>query len=152
MRMSRVSSVVCPSDLRPRSVERRLGSIAYGAALLGKLRQQAHCLGVIFTAQLRTFAAATALQRLPRFIMTTQIMQFVEQREIEKTLGRRAGANRSQLFLDARHVIAFRRVTTQPGQRPRGLRQTRFQRQRSEEHTSELQSLMRTSYAAFCLK
>src|SRR3546814_8399705 len=26
------------------------------------------------------------------------------------------------------------------------------QRQRSEEHTSELQSLMRTSYAVFCLK
>src|SRR3546814_5278899 len=27
-----------------------------------------------------------------------------------------------------------------------------FQRQRSEEHTSELQSLMRISYAVFCLK
>src|SRR3546814_2636871 len=28
----------------------------------------------------------------------------------------------------------------------------RVQRRRSEEHTSELQSLMRTSYAVFCLK
>src|SRR3546814_9345312 len=28
----------------------------------------------------------------------------------------------------------------------------RLQRQRSEEHTSELQSLMRNSYAVFCLK
>src|SRR3546814_8992437 len=28
----------------------------------------------------------------------------------------------------------------------------RFRYQRSEEHTSELQSLMRTSYAVFCLK
>src|SRR3546814_5881892 len=28
----------------------------------------------------------------------------------------------------------------------------RRKRQRSEEHTSELQSLMRTSYAVFCLK
>src|SRR3546814_7138459 len=28
----------------------------------------------------------------------------------------------------------------------------RWQRQRSEEHTSELQSLMRISYAVFCLK
>src|SRR3546814_3351336 len=28
----------------------------------------------------------------------------------------------------------------------------RFQRERSEEHTSELQSLMRISYAVFCLK
>src|SRR3546814_5755092 len=27
-----------------------------------------------------------------------------------------------------------------------------YRRQRSEEHTSELQSLMRTSYAVFCLK
>src|SRR3546814_3487889 len=37
-----------------------------------------------------------------------------------------------------------------------GERRTRFtpdeQRTRSEEHTSELQSLMRISYAAFCLK
>src|SRR3546814_9160971 len=28
----------------------------------------------------------------------------------------------------------------------------RFRRRRSEEHTSELQSLMRISYAVFCLK
>src|SRR3546814_4685540 len=33
------------------------------------------------------------------------------------------------------------------GARPRGWRSTR-----SEEHTSELQSLMRISYAVFCLK
>src|SRR3546814_6324824 len=31
-------------------------------------------------------------------------------------------------------------------------RQAQFERQRSEEHTSELQSLMRISYAVFCLK
>src|SRR3546814_5183899 len=30
--------------------------------------------------------------------------------------------------------------------------QTRYKRARSEEHTSELQSLMRNSYAVFCLK
>src|SRR3546814_10030494 len=35
----------------------------------------------------------------------------------------------------------------------RGLRQGKIQKTlRSEEHTSELQSLMRTSYAVFCLK
>src|SRR3546814_4379874 len=34
--------------------------------------------------------------------------------------------------------------------RPPGY--TAGDRQRSEEHTSELQSLMRTSYAVFCLK
>src|SRR3546814_2884195 len=33
-----------------------------------------------------------------------------------------------------------------------GPRQTRRERGRSEEHTSELQSLMRISYAVFCLK
>src|SRR3546814_7187102 len=33
-----------------------------------------------------------------------------------------------------------------------GLRQRRRMRERSEEHTSELQSLMRISYAVFCLK
>src|SRR3546814_2868458 len=31
-------------------------------------------------------------------------------------------------------------------------RQSQLRRQRSEEHTSELQSLMRISYAVFCLK
>src|SRR3546814_1654908 len=35
--------------------------------------------------------------------------------------------------------------------RPNTLRPL-LQRQRSEEHTSELQSLMRISYAVFCLK
>src|SRR3546814_1761147 len=32
------------------------------------------------------------------------------------------------------------------------LRKSVFSTMRSEEHTSELQSLMRTSYAVFCLK
>src|SRR3546814_4177092 len=32
------------------------------------------------------------------------------------------------------------------------LRHYQFAARRSEEHTSELQSLMRTSYAAFCLQ
>src|SRR3546814_9695700 len=34
----------------------------------------------------------------------------------------------------------------------RAARRIRFDRKRSEEHTSELQSLMRISYAVFCLK
>src|SRR3546814_6782821 len=36
--------------------------------------------------------------------------------------------------------------------RPRLLPPCRDRRRRSEEHTSELQSLMRISYAVFCLK
>src|SRR3546814_4530444 len=35
---------------------------------------------------------------------------------------------------------------------PRAERTSRFDQKRSEEHTSELQSLMRNSYAVFCLK
>src|SRR3546814_4405504 len=35
---------------------------------------------------------------------------------------------------------------------PQGIRRTALCRDRSEEHTSELQSLMRISYAVFCLK
>src|SRR3546814_9013186 len=43
-----------------------------------------------------------------------------------------------------------RRARTAFAHRPGGMR--RFCQCRSEEHTSELQSLMRISYAVFCLK
>src|SRR3546814_1430014 len=36
--------------------------------------------------------------------------------------------------------------------KPRTRKTSRKQKKRSEEHTSELQSLMRISYAVFCLK
>src|SRR3546814_9325616 len=36
--------------------------------------------------------------------------------------------------------------------RHKDTEQQQYQRHRSEEHTSELQSLMRISYAVFCLK
>src|SRR3546814_4344260 len=39
-----------------------------------------------------------------------------------------------------------------PGAFERAARQSHRHRTRSEEHTSELQSLMRNSYAVFCLK
>src|SRR3546814_8204360 len=46
------------------------------------------------------------------------------------------------------------RVPHFPGPRPRTIPPVRREapNQRSEEHTSELQSLMRISYAVFCLK
>src|SRR3546814_3309612 len=58
------------------------------------------------------------------------------------------------------HGVAGRRLEVQPGVvgKPRRQRvqhrgpQVVAERRRSEEHTSELQSLMRISYAAFCLK
>src|SRR3546814_2792180 len=41
---------------------------------------------------------------------------------------------------------------TRPRQRGRGRARVVDHAERSEEHTSELQSLMRISYAVFCLK
>src|SRR3546814_3765287 len=47
-------------------------------------------------------------------------------------------------------LACLREISAQPGSRAAG-RQDRISA-RSEEHTSELQSLMRISYAVFCLK
>src|SRR3546814_5500037 len=51
-------------------------------------------------------------------------------------------------------VTHGRSITTQPGpEQAAVVRDQRFEvHGRSEEHTSELQSLMRISYAVFCLK
>src|SRR3546814_9165961 len=56
--------------------------------------------------------------------------------------GRRPGAARDPGSLE-------RAAAAQPGGRVPDLQ---HDRERSEEHTSELQSLMRISYAVFCLK
>src|SRR3546814_8655194 len=54
------------------------------------------------------------------------------------------------------HVRCVRRSEPAPAALPRpggpGLHRTDGRAPRSEEHTSELQSLMRISYAVFCLK
>src|SRR3546814_2897075 len=56
------------------------------------------------------------------------------------------------------HAQFVRRTSALPPNQPHSLRQDnqsmllRWQSHRSEEHTSELQSLMRSSYAVFCLK
>src|SRR3546814_9733214 len=51
------------------------------------------------------------------------------------------------LLVEIGEVVAF-----QPGRGGGGGRALARMRDRSEEHTSELQSLMRSSYAVFCLK
>src|SRR3546814_9692136 len=58
-------------------------------------------------------------------------------------LGRRLGGQRRAAAACAR-LQAMGQPARPPGARPQGTR--------SEEHTSELQSLMRISYAVFCLK
>src|SRR3546814_9849171 len=58
----------------------------------------------------------------------------------------------------ARHRLDRNEASRRPGHAPRRLAAARKMRpqdaaaRRSEEHTSELQSLMRISYAVFCLK
>src|SRR3546814_4850425 len=59
--------------------------------------------------------------------------------------GRRRGGRSLEVQLALRSGVAFR----YPG---RGVADHELFEQRSEEHTSELQSLMRHSYAVFCLK
>src|SRR3546814_3972718 len=54
----------------------------------------------------------------------------------------RAGACRDEDRHGAVEAVAERLVDDDPGE----------EQDRSEEHTSELQSLMRSSYAVFCLK
>src|SRR3546814_8824955 len=58
-------------------------------------------------------------------------------------------------FLDRSRLFFLRLELRMPHQNqiaPPGERQPLEADQRSEEHTSELQSLMRISYAVFCLK
>src|SRR3546814_1208684 len=60
----------------------------------------------------------------------------------------RPGARRAFWLAGARHRAALPRGRLSDAAQPWRRRQGR----RSEEHTSELQSLMRISYAVFCLK
>src|SRR3546814_4741861 len=55
-------------------------------------------------------------------------------------------------FQDALQGPAHRRIVVDHGNMDSPLAHRRAAYARSEEHTSELQSLMRISYAVFCLK
>src|SRR3546814_5750855 len=64
-----------------------------------------------------------------------------------------AAARREHLLLHHHHLLDH--VLDRSGRRepqPRAQRDPDRRDRRSEEHTSELQSLMRISYAVFCLK
>src|SRR3546814_7546407 len=65
-----------------------------------------------------------------------------------------AGPRRRAARAGGRSPDRGRRCAAQPvGQAPVGYARAAIaRRRRSEEHTSELQSLMRISYAVFCLK
>src|SRR3546814_5734594 len=58
-----------------------------------------------------------------------------------------SGALKTALSIGSSNVIKIRQFP-----RLSGVDETKAAHNRSEEHTSELQSLMRISYAVFCLK
>src|SRR3546814_5350111 len=88
------------------------------------------------------------IRRPPRSTRTDTLFPYT-------TLFRSRRVNQPGLHLD-RHLHAephqIETVRLQARQQHRRDEQNDRHRRRSEEHTSELQSLMRISYAVFCLK
>src|SRR3546814_1561726 len=79
--------------------------------------------------------------------------------EIEACAGGKAGKVEGEVLGKAQVLVIAQAVALQEGTRNQRLeeavalaRMLRVGKVRSEEHTSELQSLMRISYAVFCLK
>src|SRR3546814_6735885 len=98
-----------------------------------------------FVAQARSGASGNR-QTLARSAVTDSSGQTIDPPDREPahhawTRCRRASISRSNKSNDVRNTRAFARTAA------RAVRK----RLRSEEHTSELQSLMRISYAVFCL-
>src|SRR3546814_3445713 len=89
-------------------------------------------------------------ERLPRHLRKAEPF---EQRARDPVLPHlQSGAEqlrRSQLRIQHRPAVRMCRLSTGEGL---STFERRHMRTRSEEHTSELQSLMRISYAVFCLK
>src|SRR3546814_19893432 len=94
------------------------------------------------------------IRRPPRLTRTDTLFPYAtlfrsrsEARRVRPECRDRGAGERDQAV--ARRAARSRKADRQLSvQRPDRRRQDR----RSEEHTSELQSLMRTSYAVFCLK
>src|SRR3546814_6017743 len=99
----------------------------------------------------------------PRFPYTTLILAavpphpFARPRQVGGRSQNRRGARRQRGLRGARtvHADPVERLPLRgrgTGHQHPSLLPARLHRGRSEEHTSELQSLMRISYAVFCLK
>src|SRR3546814_4925231 len=97
------------------------------------------------------------LRRPPRSTRTDTLFPYTT---LFRSLERPPRGNRRDRLEYHRHVMQFMVAKDAPVpdidahrfQRPVSLNFDNVAQQRSEEHTSELQSLMRISYAVFCLK
>src|SRR3546814_8299896 len=136
MRISDWSSDVCSSDL---------GGI--GASLLCVARQQDRFLGRVGAGsgdhQNTAFGGLDAEGRHPHVLLV---------RKRRRLAGGPAGHQGARAFLDLPFYEVLKGLFIQPPITKRcNERGDRARENRSEEHTSELQSLMRISYAVFCL-
>src|SRR3546814_9507924 len=94
------------------------------------------------------------IRRPPRFTRTDTLFPYTTlfRSNRRRSIPGRSGRRRRRGFPKARPPCRFRQCR-KAGAWPPPPRHCRGRpRHRSEEHTSELQSLMRISYAVFCLK
>src|SRR3546814_4860064 len=80
------------------------------------------------------------IRRPPRSTRTDTLFPYTT---LFRSIRSASGSDPAAIAASARNSAAA--ITPRPARRPQCCR-------RSEEHTSELQSLMRLSYAVFCLK
>src|SRR3546814_13473307 len=91
------------------------------------------------------------IRRPPRSTRTDTLFPYTTLFRSDRREGRRAAGGRGPV--GAHHPRLDRSSADQTGDDAgRMIVSTLFGEGRSEEHTSELQSLMRISYAVFCLK
>src|SRR3546814_6488790 len=125
MRISDWSSDVCSSDLR----EDRLALVP-----------------------LNFPSGRTAICHLRRLREVDRANRTGQRAAIGAAIGNRRARLIGPRARRSRKIIARRAIIDRGSRRRRDDRARRTVERRSEEHTSELQSLMRISYAVFCLK
>src|SRR3546814_9243235 len=135
MRISDWSSDVCSSDLR---TDFREGYAIDGIAACDAARGTDPGGGGMFR-NLRDTG-----QRVAQHVHDMGL--WPRQQRVDPQFDQLIPESRLARFLD--EAIEVRRVSLKVNDGVRGI----FQTARSEEHTSEIQSLMRISYAVFCLK
>src|SRR3546814_9744704 len=138
MRISDWSSDVCSSDLHHRPARRRPGPCPKGADMKGA--DMTRYLPAIALLLLLSACAEDAPQALgtleyDRITLPAPVAEKIVSIDVRE--GQRVAAGERLLTLERDRSQAQVQVA---------------EAERSEEHTSELQSLMRISYAVFCLK
>src|SRR3546814_7170223 len=145
MRISDWSSDVCSSDL---GVALAVLAVHGGRRLCAFLAVGLRAAAVVVRLVLLLLVLVVVLfQLVLEADVDVEVLQHVAHFFGKQSLIAGAAAE----FLDVLHDVGAEHRAPEVDHGAGGRRQRRA-RHRSEEHTSELQSLMRTSYAVFCLK